>query len=106
MEKEKNSVISPGTLVYSPVAGKGQVIAIEVSLPNCQTKTVKFPYLNDIPDEIKIDSDGRKVYHDRFGEGIIFAYIIAFKNTIISLSYPGNFEKNSITIIKEKEDVR
>ena len=106
MEKEKNSVISPGTLVYSPVAGKGQVIAIEVSLPNCQTKTVKFPYLNDIPDEIKIDLDGRKVYHDRFGEGIIFAYIIAFKNTIISLSYPGNFEKNSITIIKEKEDVR
>jgi len=54
MEKEKNSVISPGTLVYSPVAGKGQVIAIEVSLPNCQTKTVKFPYLNDIPDEIKL----------------------------------------------------
>lgn len=106
MGKEKNSVISPGALVYSPVAGKGQVIAIEVSLPNCQTKTVKFPYLNDIPDEIKIDSDGRKVYHDRFGEGTIFAYIIAFKNTIISLSYPGNFEKNSITIIKEKEDVR
>lgn len=62
-EKEKNQVISPGALVYSPIAGKGQVIAIEVSLPNCQTKTAKFPYLNDIPDEIKIDSDGRKVYH-------------------------------------------
>ena len=106
LEKEKNQVISPGALVYSPIAGKGQVIAIEVSLPNCQTKTAKFPYLNDIPDEIKIDSDGRKVYHDRFGEGTIFAYTIAFKNAIISLSYPGNFEKNSITIIKEKEDVR
>lgn len=105
-EKEENQVISPGALVYSPIAGKGQVIAIEVSLPKCQTKTAKFPYLNDIPDEIKIDSDGRKVYHDRFGEGTIFAYTIAFKNTIISLSYPGNFEKNSITIIKEKEDVR
>lgn len=105
-EKEKNQIISPGALVYSPIAGKGQVIAIEVSLPNCQTKTAKFPYLNDIPDEIKIDSDGRKVYHDRFGEGTIFAYTIAFKNAIISLSYPGNFEKNSITIIREKEDVR
>lgn len=105
-EKEKNQVISPGALVYSPIAGKGQVIAIEVSLPNCQTKSAKFPYLNDIPDEIKIDSDGRKVYHDRFGEGTIFAYTIAFKNVIISLSYPGNFEKNSITIVREKEDVR
>ena len=99
-EKEKNQVISPGALVYSPIAGKGQVIAIEVSLPNCQTKTAKFPYLNDIPDEIKIDSDGRKVYHDRFGEGTIFAYTIAFKNAIISLSYPGNFEKNSIRIME------
>lgn len=85
-EKEKNQVISPGALVYSPIAGKGQVIAIEVNLPNCQTKTAKFPYLNDIPDEIKIDSDGRKVYHDRFGEGTIFAYTISFKNSIISLS--------------------
>ena len=85
-EKEKNQVISPGALVYSPIAGKGQVIAIEVNLPNCQTKTAKFPYLNDIPDEIKIDSDGRKVYHGRFGEGTIFAYTISFKNSIISLS--------------------
>ena len=40
------------------------------------------------------------------GEGTIFAYTIVFKNAIISLSYPGNFEKNSITIIREKEDVR
>ena len=86
-KKEKNSVISPGTLVYSPIAGKGQVIAIEVSLPNYQTKSAKFPYLNEIPEEIKIDSDGRKVYHDRFGEGTIFAYSIAFKNTIITLSW-------------------
>ena len=85
-EKEKNQVISPGALVYSPIAGKGQVIAIEVSLPNCQTKSAKFPYLNDIPDEIKIESDGRKVYHERFGEGTIFAYTISFKNSIISLS--------------------
>lgn len=46
------------------------------------------------------------MYHDRFGEGTIFAYTIVFKNAIISLSYPGNFEKNSITIIREKEDVR
>lgn len=85
-KEEKNSVISPGTLVYSPRAGKGQVIAMEVNLPNCQTKIVKFPYLNEIPEEIKIDSDGRKVYHDRLGEGTIFAYVIAFRNTIISLS--------------------
>ena len=85
-EKEKNQVISPGALVYSPIAGKGQVIAIEVSLPNCQTKSAKFPYLNEIPEELSVDSDGRKVNHDRFGEGMIYAYVIAFKNTIISLS--------------------
>ena len=87
MEKEKNLVILPGALVYSPVFGKGQVIAVEVRLPNCQTKIAKFPYLNDIPDEIKIDSDGRKVYHDRFGEGTIIAYEIAFENIIINLVY-------------------
>lgn len=85
-EKEKNQVISPGALVYSPIAGKGQVIAIEVNLPNCQTKTAKFPYLNEIPEELSVDFDGRKVNHDRFGEGMIYAYVIAFKNTIISLS--------------------
>ena len=56
--------------------------------------------------KVIISPDGRKVYHDRFGEGTIFAYTIVFKNAIISLSYPGNFEKNSITIIREKEDVR
>ena len=85
-EKEKNQVILPGALVYSSIAGKGQVIAIEVSLPNCQTKSAKFPYLNEIPEELSVDSDGRKVNHDRFGEGMIYAYVIAFKNTIISLS--------------------
>lgn len=85
-EKEKNQIISPGALVYSPIAGKGQVIAIEVSLPNCQTKSAKFPYLNEVPEELSVDYDGRKVNHDRFGEGMIYAYVIAFKNTIISLS--------------------
>lgn len=72
--------------MYSPIAGKGQVIAIEVSLPKCQTKSAKFPYLNEIPEELNIAPDGRKVNHDRFGEGTIFAYEIAFKNTIMSLS--------------------
>lgn len=43
---------------------------------------------------------GRKVNHDRFGEGTIFKYVIAFKNEIISLSYPESFEKNSLTILK------
>lgn len=100
VKEEKKLIIAPGTLVYSPIAGKGQVIAIEVSLPKCQTKSAKFPYLNDIPEELNIDSGGRKVYHNRFGEGTIFAYVIAFKNEIISLSYPESFEKNSLTILK------
>ena len=85
--EKKNSVISPGTLVNSPIAGKGQVIAIEVGLPNCQAKLVEFPYLNEIPEELKIDTDGRKVNHDRFGEGTILAYVIAFKNMIVRLSW-------------------
>ena len=95
VKEEKKLVIAPGTLVYSPIAGKGQVIAIEVSLPKCQTKSAKFPYLNEIPEELNIDPDGRKVKHDRFGEGMIFAYVIAFKNTIISLSWE---EISKITI--------
>ena len=86
-KEKKNSIISPGTWVFSPIAGKGQVIAIEVSLPNYQTKVAKFPYLNGIPEELNIDSDGRKIYHNRFGEGIILACIIAFKNAIIPLSW-------------------
>lgn len=86
LRRKRKTGYFTGALVYSPIAGKGQVIAIEVSLPNCQTKSAKFPYLNDIPDEIKIESDGRKVYHERFGEGTIFAYTISFKNSIISLS--------------------
>jgi len=95
IKEEKKLVIAPGALVYSPIAGKGQVIAIEVSLPKCQTKSAKFPYLNEIPEELNIASDGRKVNHDRFGEGVIFAYVIAFKNMIISLSWE---EVNKIAI--------
>ena len=95
VKEEKKLVIAPGTLVYSPIAGRGQVITIEVNLSKCQTKSAKFPYLNEIPEELNIAPDGRKVYHDRLGEGMIFAYAIAFKNTIISLSWE---EISKITI--------
>lgn len=39
------------------------------------------------------------VLHERFGEGEICSYVVAFKNSIISLSYPKAFNDANVTVL-------
>lgn len=98
-KEEKNPVISPGTMVYSPIAGKGQVIAIDVYFLESKGKVMRFPYLNGISDELSLYGNGKTILHERFGEGEIRSYVVAFKNFIIPLSYPQIFNDANISIL-------
>lgn len=62
------------------------MIAIDVCFSRSKAKSVRFPYLNGISDELSLCDNGKKILHERFGEGEICSYVVAFKNSIISLS--------------------
>ena len=55
----------------------GQVVAIEAHFPECSA-TIELPYLHSLPDDVNFCPDGRNLMHDRFGEGIAYAYVIVF----------------------------
>lgn len=78
---------------------KGQVIAIDVHFSKYKAKSIKFPYLNGISDELNLCNNGKKILHERFGEGEICSYIVAFKNSIISLSYSKTFNDANVTVL-------
>lgn len=68
----------------------GQVVAIEAHFPECSA-TIELPYLHSLPDDVNFCPDGRNLMHDRFGEGIAYAYVIVFSKVIMRLSYPSAF---------------
>lgn len=78
--------------------GVGQVVGLTASFPGCQTKTMEVPYLRGLPDEISMESDGKTLYHERFGKGIIYSYIAVFKETIMPIPYPTAFSNPSLLI--------
>lgn len=52
--EKRKLVIVLGTLVYSLIAGRAQAVVIKMSLLNCQAKLVKFRYLNEILEKLKL----------------------------------------------------
>ena len=78
--------------------GVGQVVGLMASFPGCQTKTMEVPYLRGLPDEISMESDGKTLYHERFGKGAVYAYIIVFNKMIMPMSYPSAFTDNSLAV--------
>ncbi len=91
-------LIPAGAYVRHVGFGEGQVVAIVANFPGCQSKTIELPYLRSLPDEVRLCSDGTTLFHDRFGEGKIYAYIVVFKDLMIPLSYPAVFEEGSVSI--------
>lgn len=91
-------IVPPGAMVRHVVFGVGRVVGLMASFPECQVKTIKLPYLSELPDEVSMDSDGQTLHHQRFGEGTVWAYIIVFKERIMPMSYPSSFADNSILI--------
>lgn len=91
-------IISPGMVVRHKVFGIGQVVGIMASFPNCQGKMTELPYLRGLPYEISMGADGKTLYHERFGQGAVCAYVVVFNQQIINMSYPAMFEDRSLWI--------
>lgn len=66
---------------------------------NTKQRVLDFRNLNGISDELNLWNNGKKILHERFGEGEICSYIVAFKNSIISLSYPKAFNDANVTVL-------
>ena len=95
---ENVPIISAGSIVHHVVFGEGQVVGIVADFPKCQDPIKEFPYLISLPEELSTTVDGKTLYHERFGNGTIMAFIIVFSNTIMKLTYPASFEKSVILI--------
>lgn len=91
-------LVSAGAIVRHVAFGEGQVVALEANFPECQAKTVELPYLRSLPDEVSFCADGKTLLHDRFGEGTVFAYIVVFKNHMVSLTYPATFMNECLVV--------
>ncbi len=80
------------------VFGEGQIVALEASFPDYSAKIIELPYLRSLPDEVSLCADGKSLLHDRFGEGMVYAYVIVFPKVIMRLSYPNAFKDSLLTI--------
>ena len=91
-EDAEELLIPAGAIVNHEVFGEGQVVAIEASFSENPAKVIELPYLRSLPDEVSFYHDGKKLFHDRFGEGMVYAYVIVFPKVIMRLSYPDAFK--------------
>lgn len=91
-------LIPAGAIVRHITFGEGQVVAIEANFPECPAKTIELPYLRSLPDEVSFCPDGKSLLHDRFGEGMVYAYIVVFKNQMMPITYPSAFEDGRLSI--------
>ena len=91
-EDAEELLIPAGAIVKHEVFGEGQVVAIEASFSENPAKVIELPYLRSLPDEVSFYHDGKKLLHDRFGEGMVYAYVIVFPKVIMRLSYPDAFK--------------
>lgn len=91
-------LVPAGAVVRHAAFGEGQVVAIEASFHECPAKTVELPYLRSLPEEVSFCPDGRRLLHNRFGEGTVYAYVIVFPKAIIRLSYPASFTDGTLSI--------
>lgn len=92
-------LIPAGAIIKHEVFGEGQVVAIEASFPECSAaNNIELPYLRSLPDEVSFCADGRRLLHDRLGEGRVYAYVIVFPKVIMRLSYPDGFKDSLIVV--------
>lgn len=82
------AIFPPGAMVNHVAFGVGQIVGLMASFPSYQAHTMELPYLRGLPNEVSMESDGKTLYHERFGKGYIYAYIIVFENVIMPISYP------------------
>ena len=81
------------------IYGEGRVVAIDVYFSDAKVKGKRIPFLMGIPDEISLFADGKTILHERYGEGVIRAYVVAFQNEIMPLSFPKGFSDGCVRIL-------
>lgn len=91
-------IVPAGAIVRHTTFGEGQIVALEANFSECPAQTFELPYLWSLPDEISYCVDGRTILHDRFGEGTVFAYVVVFKNRMMSLPYPAAFNEGHLVL--------
>lgn len=84
-------LIPAGAIVKHKGFGEGQVVALVANFPESSAKSIELPYLRSLPDEVCFCSDGKNLLHDRFGKGVVYAYVIVFSKFIMRISYPDDF---------------
>ena len=92
-------IVTPGANIYHLIYGEGRVVAMDVYFPEAKVKDRRISYLMGIPDEISLQADGKTILHERYGEGVIRAYVVAFQNEIMSLCFPKVFSDGCVKIL-------
>lgn len=99
-KKSNNTIsppfISPGAKIKHTTFGVGKVVGLIASFPGYKNKTMKFPYLEGLPNEITMSNDGMTLNHERFGKGTVSAYIVVFNKEIMPVPYPSEFTNKLI----------
>ncbi len=90
--------VPPGAMIRHSVFGTGQVVGLMASFPGCQTRSWELPYLRGLPDGITMDADGQTLRHNRFGTGMVYAYIVVFDKEIMPIPYPAAFIDGSLLV--------
>lgn len=92
----RNVFVPCGAYVKHPVFGMGQVNSVTLSFE--EHKWCEYPYLIGKRDEFTIEKDGRTVIHERFGQGEVVGYRIAFKDTELHFNVDA-FQKREIDLL-------
>lgn len=77
--------ILPGMTVGHPDYGIGQVILANISCRDRPDSVFAMPFVNSLPEEIRMLPDGRTLEHERRGLLDILSYQVAFGDRLITM---------------------
>lgn len=80
-----NLIVLPGMTVEHPLLGTGQVLLAEVVYGDKNNSMVTIPFAGQLPDEIRISSDGTCLKHKDKGLMEIITYQVAFGDKLWSM---------------------
>ena len=94
----KEIIIPPGAILHDAVFGEGKVVGMIVRFPEHNNMEMQLPYLTALPNEVNYCSDGKTLFHERFGKATVTGFTVVYPDRIMNLCYPSAFEKAPIRI--------
>lgn len=89
--RKSDGIVFADANVHHMAFGEGQTVTFEANFTKYHTKKRLNLHICIFAFFIgcsEFCADGKTLLHDRFGKGTVFAYIMAFKNHMIPLTYP------------------